>query len=95
MKITTIKLTLDELAETLQVRHEIIIEMVELNLIEPKGDAPKQWEFDDLCLKRAKTAASFHRDLEVNMQGIALALDLLDKIERLEQRLNTLERFEE
>ncbi len=88
-------LTLDELAQAVHLRNEIIIEMVEHHLLEPEGQTPDHWQFDDVNLKRAKIAASFHRDLEVNLQGIALALDLLERIERLEQRLQTLERFEE
>src|SRR6266480_2918252 len=88
-------LSLDELARAIHLRNEIIIEMVEYHLLEPEGKSPSNWQFDDVNLKRAKIAASFHRDLEVNLQGIALALDLLDKIEYLEQRLQTLKRFEE
>ncbi|MBW5802985.1 chaperone modulatory protein CbpM [Coxiella endosymbiont of Ornithodoros amblus] len=87
-------LKIDELSQAVHLRREIIIEMVEHHLIEPEGSSPTSWEFDNVCLKRAKIAASFYRDLEINMPGIAIALDLLDKIEYLEQRLRTLERFE-
>ena len=88
-------LNLDELAQAVHLRAEMIVEMVEYHLLEPEGQSPTNWQFDDINFKRAKIAASFHRDLEVNLQGIALALDLLDKIDRLEQRLKTLKRFEE
>lgn len=88
-------LSLEELAQAIHVHHDIIVEMVDYHLLNPKGQSPETWQFDDVNFKRAKIAASFHRDLEVNLQGIALALDLLDKIDRLEQRLATLERFEE
>lgn len=77
-------LTLEELSQAVSVEHDFVIEMVEYHLIEPvAGDSPESWEFDDVCLKRAKTAVSFYHDLEINMPGIALALDLLDKIEQL------------
>ena len=88
-------LNLQELAQAVNLKVEIIVEMVEYHLIEPEGNSPKSWQFDDICLKRIKTAASFHRDLEMNLPGIAMALDLLEKIERLEHRLQILERFEE
>lgn len=88
-------LTLDELSQAVRLRSKVVIEMVEHHLIEPQGDSPTSWKFDSVCLKRAKIAASFYRDLEINMPGIGIALDLLEKIEYLEQRLQTLERFEE
>lgn len=91
---TSSPLKLDELSQAVDIQHEIIIEMIEHHLIEPEGHSPTSWKFDDVCLKRAKIAASFYRDLEINIPGIAIALDLLDKIEHLEQRLRTLERFE-
>ena len=88
-------LNLDELAQAIHLRNEMIIEMVEHHLLEPEGQSPTDWRFDDVNLKRAKIAASFHRDLEVNLQGIALALDLLERIEHLEQQLEILKRFEQ
>ena len=87
-------LDLEELAQAVHIRHEIIIEMVDNHLVEPAGKTPETWQFDDICFKRVKVAASFYRDLEINMQGIALALDLLEKIERLENRINILKKLE-
>lgn len=88
-------LSLEELAQALHLRNEIIIEMVEQHLLAPHGQSPDSWQFDNINFKRAKIAASFYRDLEVNMPGIALALDLLEQIEQLQKRLTILERFEE
>lgn len=80
-------LTLQELCHALQAPEDIIIELVEYQLIEPKGAHQQEWHFDSISFKRAKTAVSFHRDLEVNMPGVALALDLLDQIEELRLQL--------
>lgn len=88
-------LDLNELAQALHTENDILIAMVEHRLLEPSGHSPSDWKFDDICFKRAKIATSFYHDLEINMPGIALALDLLDKIERLEKRLEILKRFEE
>lgn len=86
-------LTLEELAQAISMSNDIVIQMVEYQLLEPKGDQPKNWEFDSICLRRAKIAASFYRDLEINLSGIALALDLLEKIDYLENRIETLEKL--
>ncbi len=88
-------LSLEEIAQAVHAERRIIIEMVEYHLLEPKGKSPSNWEFDDVCLRRAKTAVSFYQDLEINMPGVAMVIDLLERIEVLEQRLRTLERFEE
>ena len=88
-------LDIDELSQAIRLDQGVIIEMVEYHLIEPEGESPDTWQFDDICLKRAKTAASFYRDLEINWPGVAMVLDLLERIETLEQKLRILERFEE
>jgi chaperone modulatory protein CbpM len=85
-------LTLDEFCHYTHTEREIVIEMVEHQLIEPEGDKPEEWRFDSFSLKRGRIAASFYHDLEINMPGIALALDLLEKIENLQQQLEILEK---
>lgn len=104
MKVTVVKgvviehatpLSFEELCQAIDLQRDLVIEMIEQHLIEPEGHSPNDWQFDNIALKRAKTAANFYRDLEVNLEGIALALDLMDKIEILENRLRMLEKFEE
>lgn len=89
-----LSLNLEELCQAVHLHSQVVIEMVEYQLIDPKGSTPNSWRFDNTCLKRAKIAATFYHDLEVNIPGIGIALDLLERIEFLEQRLQTLERFE-
>jgi len=85
-------LTLEELCNAVQGEKTLIIQMVEYELIQPEGETPEQWRFDSVSLKRVKTAMSFYHDLEVNMSGIALALDLLDQIQQLQRQLEFLEK---
>ena len=82
------KLSLEQLSDAINAEINFITQLVEQELLEPHGEQPEEWQFDIICYRRAKRAYSFHRDLDVNMAGIALALDLLDKIERLESELN-------
>lgn len=90
---TQTPLSLNELAQAMNIHIEIVIEMVENHLVEPSGQTPENWQFDDVCFRRVRRAVSFHQDLEINMPGIAMALDLLDKIEHLEIQLNTLKKL--
>lgn len=85
-----IELTVDELSRACSVQVQRIMELVEEGLIEPMGPEPRQWRFAGPSLQRAGTALRLERDLGVNLAGAALALDLLDEIERLRARLRLL-----
>ncbi|HVV68864.1 MAG TPA: chaperone modulator CbpM [Gammaproteobacteria bacterium] len=81
-------LTLDEFCQATHVTREIIIEMVDYQLIHPQGKKPEEWRFDSMSLKRGRLAASFYHELEINMPGVALALELMDKIQYLELKIS-------
>jgi chaperone modulatory protein CbpM len=80
-------LTLAELCQSCAVTSETVVEMVEYGILEPRGDSPPRWAFQASCLRRVTTARRLQRDLGVNLAGVALVLDLLDRIDRLESRL--------
>jgi chaperone modulatory protein CbpM len=82
-----VHLTLVELCETCRVSEQEIRAWVIEGVLEPEGGAPGQWRFAGASLRRALTALRLSRDLEVNLAGIALALDLLDEITALRSRL--------
>ena len=56
-------------------------------VLEPSGASREEWRFSGRSLARMRIATRLARDLEINSPGVALALDLLDEIERLEARL--------
>ena len=85
-------LTLDEFSRAIHVKTELIVEMVEHELLQPEGKSYTDWRFDSVSIKRARIASSFYYDLEVNMQGVALALELLDKIDNLQYRVDLFEK---
>ena len=78
-------LTFEELCHALQTENDFVIQLVEQNILTPHGTLQTEWGFDAYNFKRAKTAVSFYHDLDINFNGIALALDLLDEIERLKK----------
>ncbi len=85
-------LTLEEFCRATHTQPDLILQMIEYQLIQPEGETPSNFRFDSVSLRRGRIAASFYHDLEVNMAGIALALDLLEKIELLQQKLDILEK---
>ena len=80
-------LTLEQLGNALHAQHDFIYQLIEYEHISPVGKGPDDWGFDSTCLSRAKRAHSFYYELEINMPGVALALDLLDQIEVLKKQI--------
>jgi chaperone modulatory protein CbpM len=66
-----------------------VLELVEEGVLEPLGPGGPQWRFAATSVVRVRKAQRLQRDLGVNLPGIALALQLLDRIDALEARLRT------
>lgn len=78
-----VEFSLRDMCELCDVHAEVIIEMVEEGLAEPQGAAPREWRFTGVAVHRVQRALRLQRDLDVNLAGAALALDLLDELERM------------
>ena len=82
-----LELTLRELCQDCQVHADLVIELVEYGIVEPHGQSPREWRFHGYDLIRIKKALRLHRDLHINLPGIALSLDLLEEREALRRQL--------
>ena len=82
-------LTVVELCRACQATElEIELWVVE-GVLEPTAGATRaEWRFGAAALRRTQAAARLQRDLQVNAAGVALALDLLERIAALESRLH-------
>ena len=78
-----ITLTLKEVCDACGVERSLVVEMVKEGIASPLDQDSKRWEFSGIAVARLRTAYKLHRDLQINLAGIALALDLLDEIEAL------------
>lgn len=79
-------LNVDELSRLCAVERTFIIELVEEGVLEVMEVAP-EWRFSGTALRRARTASRLQRDLQINLPGVALALELLDELEHLRRAL--------
>ncbi len=86
-------LTLIELSDSVGIRERHLVALVEHGLVEPVGDTPSEWRFDEQATARLRRAVRLRRDLHVNTAGATLALDLLDELARLRAELDRLRRF--
>jgi chaperone modulatory protein CbpM len=90
-------LTLTEISQACAVQTGYIIELVDEGLlipesgpeIRPQGE-PHFWRFTGEQMRRARVASRLQGDLGINLAGVALALQLLDEIEELRERLEAL-----
>lgn len=85
-------LTLDELCQVCCISNEFIQALIEHDIVHPSGNFPDEWMFSIEELRRVKTVQRLQRDLEVNMAGIALVLDLLDEINELRAHRDIVQR---
>jgi chaperone modulatory protein CbpM len=79
-------LTLEDLSRMCAVEQRHIVEFVEEGIL-TVVDLRTEWHFSGAALRRARLAVRLERDLELNLAGVALALDLLDELEQLRHEL--------
>ncbi len=86
----TLDVSVDELCVTCSATSSWVVELVEEGIIEPIDPAASEWRFRGPSITRAQVAMRLRRDLDINTPGIALALDLLEEIHGLRERLERL-----
>lgn len=77
-------LTLKELSRLCKLPPHGVVEMVNEGIVTPSGRRVSEWRFSFETIERVQKVLRFQHDLEVNLAGAALALDLLERIARLE-----------
>jgi chaperone modulatory protein CbpM len=70
------------------VEERHIVEFVEEGVLSVVEMNAAEWRFTGTALRRARLALRLERDLEINLAGVALALELIEELERLRRELN-------
>ncbi len=83
------EVTLAQLCEACAVHAQAIEAMMEEGIVAPTSGGVKEWRFTRSSVVRVRTVMRMQRDLDVNLAGAALALDLLERIEALQARLQS------
>jgi chaperone modulatory protein CbpM len=78
-----VEFTLQEVCRICGAGEDTIIEMVREGVVEQSIE--NEWTFSGVSVARIRTALRLQRDLDVNLAGAALALELLDEIQRLKR----------
>lgn len=82
-------LSLDELLVASGLTRDEVETLLDFGVIEPARPSPLA--FPAQALLRARTAARLRAHFELNAAGMALAIDLLQRMEALEARIHQLE----
>ncbi len=85
------EITIVQLCRRCSVETELVHRMVAEGIIEPSRTDGDMLYFPNSCAKRTQVVVRLRSDLGVNMAGAALALELLDHIEKLQSRLRLAE----
>jgi len=80
-----ISLTMREIADICQLSDDEVQILMEYDIIRPSNNHMEH-------LQRVKIALRLQRDLEVNLAGAVLILDLLDEMEQLRSKTELFER---
>jgi chaperone modulatory protein CbpM len=85
------ELSLAELADFARLTEAELLELVACGVIAPLARAGPAPAFAAACVAAARTASRLREDFDLDAQGVALALVLLDRIRGLEARIRDLE----
>jgi chaperone modulatory protein CbpM len=81
-------LSLEDLSKMCAVEEQHIVQYVEEGILNVVG-ARAEWHFSGAALRRARIAVRLERDLELNLAGVALALELLEELQHLRHELKS------
>src|ERR1700722_15622909 len=93
--VTTLKieeipeLTLAELCEAYHISPQLIAEIVDFGVVEPLSDTD-DLHFNQNDLRRIRTIIRLQHDLELNIAGAALVVDLIEELETMRARVEVL-----
>lgn len=79
----SVELTLDELCSSCGVPEQLVLEIVAEGIVSPRGTESRGWRFSGVAVSRIRRVVRLQHEFDVNLPGAALALELLEEIERL------------
>lgn len=85
---TTISFT--EVCHKYNIPKELLSDMIEQGLFPNQPTDPEHIALSQKELRRIESAFRLHRDLGINLPGVALALELLEEMEKMHKELDIL-----
>jgi chaperone modulatory protein CbpM len=82
-----------EICSLCRLELSVVLELGTLGVVAPRERTPGEWQVPAQSLPRLQIVGRLMRDLGVNAEGAALALELLEVQRELERRIRRLERL--
>lgn len=79
--------SLEHVVEVSGLTQDVLLDLVEIGIIEPSNGDPNNYFFHTNCIAVARMARRLRDDFELDTHGLALALNLLRRIDALEAEL--------
>jgi chaperone modulatory protein CbpM len=83
----SVEFSLADLCTLCSVPEELVVEIVAEGIVEPIGRERAMWRFSGIAVTRVQRVVRLQREFDVNLPGAALALELLEEVERLRRAL--------
>lgn len=87
----TSTLTIEELAELASLEERELLQLVDVGALVPIRAEARALTFSSHCVVIARTARRLRRDLDLDAQGVGVALALLERVHDLEAQVRTLQ----
>jgi chaperone modulatory protein CbpM len=84
--------SVEELCERCGLKPPLVAELVGLGLVDPTVADAGQWRFRVTAVPRLHQAMRLRHELDLDWQGVAVAMDLLEELQALRQQVTSLER---
>lgn len=81
------ELSLKEICERCVIDAETIIRFVDQGIVDPYGENHSEWTFTALGYLRIRKALRLQKDLALNDSGVALAIDLLERLQEANKEI--------
>ena len=82
--------TAHEVCEICGVTLERVTSFVEFGVLIPEGAEPEEWRFPAQSILQTRRASRLQRDLELDLPGLALVLELIEENANLRRDLRNL-----
>jgi MerR family transcriptional regulator, heat shock protein HspR len=90
--VSTVYLSIRELAQSCKVRPDLVTRLVTLGLLDPVGrDVSGEPWFEAGAVPLLLKILRLRYDLGINYAGIGVVLELMDRMDRMEERIRELE----
>jgi chaperone modulatory protein CbpM len=89
---TNPELTLEEICNTCGVSVEFIQELIQHGILDIDNIAIEHYRFHPVHMRKVRTVIHLQTDLEVNLPGAALVIDLMEELDELRKKIEMYEK---